>query len=499
MSDTVNQNNGDPDIQEDETIKTSQKQEETKTNEELVYEATDEVGNKPYNKPQEKKTSPPKKKQTRKKKNVNVGKDEDTEYIVDKVKEKTDEPTEDSDNDIMIEEGDIDDTKKSRKVEIDESPEEETSDNKKRLRFFRRKTNADLMNLRDLDLDGTDITKISSKRLDAEESDYVDKISDVMNMVNMARVTTIPMVSSGYSMDISAYNYSDLLNINRYIANNEISYVAQQETIIHSIFKHIKRFSCGKMDEETWLEKTYLPDMAMSFFGAYDSSSPGENPYNIRCKHCNHLFELRKPNDEIVCYTDDRVTQKDINLLLKTTNLSIEDAVDSIPVSKYVTKTVISSVLPETKVIVERKIPNLMDYLTMLNAIARLENHSLEDIEDPESPSFFILNMLLYINKLKIPVQDKKRSTPDDIKYTYHHITNKNDIAEFICSLSPNDTSKLFEGEEIAKLVSFQPVKFRIEGDHCEKCKEPLGNIRLDMKNIFFGYTRQVIYATMNL
>jgi hypothetical protein len=392
------------------------------------------------------------------------------------------------------------------KVEIEKETDEDQEKAKYIIEEYK-KTN--LQNVRNTSRQGTDkVLKLMQRlNVDLPNLELLDieaiqdqnfqktYINSANSMLATPRVTRSIHPFSGFYSEIGAYNEFDLVSINRDISN-ETDYVRQQTLIYTSIFDHIRYTSFkAKPTFDEWATALLLPDLNSLFFALYDANYPGINPYEATCNRCGADLNLKVHNDDLACHINKGFTDDYVKELLyvkdrkKLTNIFSE---------KYDNK-VDRHKLPVTGIVVEFELPTLSTYLKTIDAISSLissnniYNINVADIDDPRSPAYNLLRILLYVKRIALPVPKypDEKAPPEEqvVKVKYIAMKDRVQTIGILMQLNRQDYRELFRVKEVKELAGLRGIDYYIKDVQCENpdCKATLFPLYIDPKRVFFS------------
>jgi len=223
--------------------------------------------------------------------------------------------------------------------------------------------------------------------------------------------------------------------------------------------------SIVKPSYSEWLKITSINDFDTLLFGLYSQTFPDTNNFEITCGHCGNNTDVEIDNNSLIKVMDDEVYDK----IDEVVN-SVKDKVDL--VNKSLVNTTKRIILPESKIMVDIRIPSLHNQLTILKSVTDklLQNYS-------ESIMIMVFIKDIYM----LDIEGTRRSG----SAKYYKLGNQpKDVLDLLIKLSVND-GKYLE-KVISKRSEKHSIAYEINGAVCDKCEEELDSLEVDLRRVLF-------------
>lgn len=295
----------------------------------------------------------------------------------------------------------------------------------------------------------------------------VDEARTISNKENFDYIRTsdptyqIVLNQSAYIADVKSLKFKDIFALSNSVSNTYSS----AQTKYQTYFRSIAHNSLGVSDFETWSKITSLYDVPTIEFGIFNQTFPGDTEFDIKCSHCGQTMRnIAISNDYLISTKDDSAYERlndvinDMNDLKKIKEYSLVNKIDRFQ-------------LPSSKAIIDIRIPAIKDYLDLLSQVP---DDKIQLIDN-------YIDVLLFIKDVFII---DIVATKEDGKPVFVPLTSKNDILEFLKGMSLDDVQKL--NKEIGNKDEKYRIDYQIKSFPCTNCKNPTGNINIDIETLLF-------------
>lgn len=335
---------------------------------------------------------------------------------------------------------------------------------------------------------------------------YINLTNAKDSIVSDHRTTRVPLILSGYYIDIKDYSMGEIASIVRMEANEDMSFVRKFQEELVSIYNHIfwtslDKENGGPISFDEWLKVTKFGDLNMLFYGAYDSTFPGKSSYNITCNRCHYTSVVEVENKNL-CY----MMQNRNDPILKDT--FIRDVMTGKLPTDSLKKTLVytkANTVWDQKLIEPQKIrvgycsPSLRDiieYLSIFEELFSEEDIDFEVIMDEGKDGHNLLTLYTLIRNITVPIVKGKNADgkniisfmkiDTDVDDYNTRMENRRYIVKILKSLPESSFTQLFTGHEVAERKRVKGIINIIKNFNCENCHTSSGNVIIDMRMGFF-------------
>jgi hypothetical protein len=354
------------------------------------------------------------------------------------------------------------------------------------------------------------IEKIVAKDLDAttDKAFQEQYLNPINSPVVSRRITRSPCLLSGYYVEVTAYNYSDLFSLIRNATNPDLKYLTRFTEELKNIYNHISYTSMTGYEGisfDDWVKSTLMPDLSQCWFGAFDATFPGTSPYALTCgvPNCGHEFVISRDNKELNFLLQKGLKYDFLHKVLR--ELIPAKDIQSTDLYKEA-HSLYEKLLPEYQYKVSYGIPSIMDVLEWLMVFEEVLNEQFDDftgLVDETKPEHNVLKMYTYIKKLAVPTISGQNEDGRDI-ITYIGLdTTVNDevkrmnarrnILRFLNNLPKNIFRELFTGKEVREKLRLQGIIHMLHNIKCPNCGTTLERIRIDIVDTFFTEAERTV------
>lgn len=405
-------------------------------------------------------------------------------------------------------------------IKIDIVVDEETGENKKvekheiKKTFMPTRRNIDHKTLSSIKVEEIK-SKITKSAKDIQEDEnFLEMFKTMLNPIQSAFTSTVPLISSGMSVEIRPFTYNNLnklmASLNKiYMAEGKyeeesdggitdiesrkkINYniIARENLILESIYDKIAYFSCGKLTLEEFKKKLMLSDFKQLMFGAYQATFPKSNPYSVLCNSCGTRNQVTLNNRDLLWKINKSITEKDQDMFSGRSKqlFTIEEATKQCKFTNYSLLNEYCIVTEPLKAVVWLKNPSIDKWFSTMEAIVRTDpqiNINTEFSDRGYGLDFVLL--LPYIDSLHIPSIDKKK--PGELNVSFPRTFSDNEIVKLVLELSPSDIVSILNSEEYLKIrLATTPASLYLPSTKCKNaaCKKTIESSLLNPRSIFF-------------
>ncbi|MBR1818095.1 MAG: hypothetical protein IJ772_04525 [Bacilli bacterium] len=352
---------------------------------------------------------------------------------------------------------------------------------------------------------------------------YITQESASSSPVVAPRITRVPMILSGYYVELKNFTYTEMADYARKIQEPNITFKEKLIRELDAIYSHIVWTSFMKRGEvlnyDEFLSKTKFGDYLQLHFGMYDASFPGTTSWTITCSRCKHQFLIQKTSKQL-CYllnnrNDTVLSDKFLHDVL-IQKVSVNEMKNT-RIYQFANSMYSDKVIYPNNIKVGYESPSMVDILETLDILE--ESYSTDfpdtgDIMDSNKPNYTILLLLCSIHKLWVPLvagQDKDgkniiRFHELDATFkgnTEAHVDERVKARKYIIatlmSLPEEQFAELFTGRDVRLRVKAEGIRHFINNIECPNCGSRIGNIPIDMRDSFFGRTTEIAQSTNSM
>lgn len=264
---------------------------------------------------------------------------------------------------------------------------------------------------------------------------------------------------SCYIAQMEGLNYSDLVALK----NSSAGIYSAKQRLYKTIYSKINTTSLGNIDFKTFLDITTLFDMESLIYGVYCQTFEDETEFNVTCAHCGNTINVKFTNNQLIFTKDDKVYGR-----IKETIQSVHNPMEAR--KKSVLNEVKRVILPESKIIIDLKIPSLSDQLDLLSKMNEEKARAIEDI----------VNVVFFTKEMFKPdLGSFLNGKPAWVK-----VANPRQYIPEISGLSYEDQKYL--NKEMEEFVGKYRVDYAVPSFKCSNCEQPTGDIQILMEQMLF-------------
>lgn len=288
-------------------------------------------------------------------------------------------------------------------------------------------------------------------------------LKDIQNfefVLNNKSKTQIVANQSNYIAYMESLTYNEIAAL----TNSTLDDYSAQLLLAQTIYSKINTTTVGKMKFDEWTNITSFYDIDNFLYGIYLETFPGDTKFSITCGNCQEKIDAVINNDTLISSKNDGSTIN-VQQILNNKN-SREELLNSSLVNHKE-----RIVLPNSKIIMDIKIPTIKKHLDILGSINKNSKEKTQHI----------LSIMMFLDKvLMIDVeQSMKNNAP-----CYYEITEREKIARIISQLSFQDAQMVTKF--INEFIDKHALVYKIKSFKCPKCQDDIGDITIDMETLLF-------------
>lgn len=295
--------------------------------------------------------------------------------------------------------------------------------------------------------------------LDDFSVDNFDAFNGMEFTINGKPTTETVCNQSCYIAEMEGLTYGDLVSLQ----NSTASLYSAKQRLYKTIYSKINTTSLGNLDYDTFLKVTSLFDMESLTYGVYCQTFEDETEFSVTCAHCGNTINVKFKNSQLIQATDDEVFGR-IRETIETVH-NPQEALKKSLLSK--TERII---LPDSKIIVDMKIPSLSDQLGLLST---LNESKAENIKP-------IINLVFFIRSMYVPDMGSFLNQ----KPAWVKVNNSREYIAKLANLSFKDQEIL--NDKMNEFVTKYRVDYAVPSFTCNSCNKPTGNIDVVMDQLLF-------------
>lgn len=384
--------------------------------------------------------------------------------LEEKVEKTEDEPAFKEEDDLIFNnDGSIDGDEIAAPVEISDGSEflEEKSSTERELYYQSYAGKIETKNRASKFLDNMPIDLNTIEITSERDRPALKKADDLRILFDITPTFLVVCCQSGYRAHMAGLT----LNEKNGLLNSTSDLFDSKNRLFQTIYNKIVSMSFPKPSYNDWLKITSFSDVNTLLFGIYCQTFIDNNEFDITCNNCNKVTSVTVDNNSLVEARDKEMFGEKFNEIIANVQ-TIEDLKNI----SLLYKTNRTS-LPESKLVVDIRIPSLYDYLSLLR---KANPDIVSKYADSFSALMFIENMYI-INT---------EATKREGRYIFYPETDNGRRLGILNKLSVNDGDIL--AEEIEDKLSKYRIGYEIHNVECMHCKQQLKNIPVDLEQILF-------------
>ena len=282
-------------------------------------------------------------------------------------------------------------------------------------------------------------------------------------------VFKVAALQSGYTAEMGALSFEDITRLQ----TASVDAYAARMKLLRTVYGRIKQFSCEHIKFQDWLKQTAQGDYDTLMYGLYAATYPGDNEFDVRCRHCGHENKLTANVGALARVAGDDVYGEIRKLLDPATDF--RGAIQGSLVGHIVQRK-----LPKSGVIAEVRNPSMQDYLDNVQWFVQNQDRQTGNLPDQLAGSETVQTLTMYVPRLLVPIPGGSQ---------YAAVSDKDQRASLIRRLSQADGRALVDAvdEQSKKLdVSYQLPDF-----NCRGCGKKNDELFLDFETLLFIKLRE--------
>ena len=306
-----------------------------------------------------------------------------------------------------------------------------------------------------------ELSKKKAKKVDISQINIVDK-NELEKEKELKRAMfgnkaafQIVAAQSGYMAKVLPLVHKDTVNL-LYTNVDQYQY---KKMVYQTVWEKIYETSVGKMDFNTWLQRTSAEDLETFMYGIYCATFQNEGTFSFSCTNCGETSDFVVNNRNLIKVADSKKMQSLIEDIAK-------NAIDEKTMEEFsiVGKTEAFE-LPDSKIIVEFRTPSLADILSILKNVP----------EETLARKQQNLIAASYTKRILIPAE----------KGGYIEITDKERLLKMLDGLTIDDSREM--QNTILERVNENRITYSIKNIKCPHCGEVVKELPIVVEDILFS------------
>jgi hypothetical protein len=279
----------------------------------------------------------------------------------------------------------------------------------------------------------------------------------------------IAALQSGYTAEMGALAFEDISRIQA----SAVDAHAARIKLLRTLHARIQEFSCGQVKFQDWLKVTAQGDYDTLMYGLYAATYPGENEFDVRCRHCGHDNKVIVDVGQLARVESDDVYAEIRKLLDPKTDF--KGAIQNSLVGRTVQRK-----LPQSGIIAEIRNPSIQDYLDGVQWFVNAQDRNTGALPTEIAGAEVIRTLTMYVPRLLVPAKGGSQYLPVD---------GQTERAQLIGRLPRADGQALTDAvdEETKKLE----VSYSLPAYNCGACSKRNEDLFLDFEALLFIKLRE--------
>lgn len=273
----------------------------------------------------------------------------------------------------------------------------------------------------------------------------------------------VAALQSGYTAVLGALNFEDITRLQSASLDNH----AAKMKLLRTLHSRVVEFSCDPIPFDTWVRSTAQGDFDTLMYGLYAATYPGENEFEVGCRHCGHENKLTVPVGHLARAASDDVYQEIARLLDPATDY--KGAVKTSLVGLTVQRK-----LPVSGIVVEIRNPSMLDYLDNVQWFVEKQDARTGMLPEAMAGSEVQQTLLMYVPRLLVPVGNGR----------YAAVTEPGKRSSILRKLDKTDGRALIDAVDAQS--SKLEVNYMLPKFNCRGCGKANDDLMLDFERLLF-------------
>ena len=279
----------------------------------------------------------------------------------------------------------------------------------------------------------------------------------------------VAALQSGYTAEIGPLAFEDISRIQA----SAVDAHASRMKLLRTLHSRIQQFSCGNIKFQDWLKQTAQGDYDTLMYGLYASTYPGENDFDVNCRHCGHQNKITVDVGQLARVESDDVYAEIRKLLDPKTDF--KGAIQNSLVGRTIQRK-----LPQTGIIAEIRNPSMQDYLDGVQWFVNAQDRNTGMLPSEIAGAEVIRTLSMYVHRMLVPVNGGAQYLP---------VEGQLERSQLIGRLPRADGQALTDAvdEETKKLE----VSYSLPAYNCSGCGKRNEDLFLDFEALLFIKLRE--------
>jgi len=279
----------------------------------------------------------------------------------------------------------------------------------------------------------------------------------------------VAALQSGYTAEFGALNFEETARLQA----SAVDAHASRVKLLRVVHGRVHEFSCGAIKFEDWLKLTAQGDYDTLLYGLYAATYPGENEFEVRCRHCGHENKVIVPVGSMARIEGAGVMDE-IKRLLDPSS-GYKGAITNSLVGRRVQRK-----LPETGIVVEITNPSLQDYLDGVQWFVQAQDRATGELPANLAGAETIRTLVMYVPRALIPMPGTNQ---------YVELKGSAQLAQLIGKLSRADGQALVDAVDAE--VKDLNVSYQLPAFNCGSCGKRNEDLVVDFETLLFFKLRE--------
>jgi DNA-directed RNA polymerase subunit RPC12/RpoP len=281
----------------------------------------------------------------------------------------------------------------------------------------------------------------------------------------------VAALQSGYTAELTALAFED---ISRIQASSVDAHAARMK-LLRTLHSRIAEYSCGPIKFQDWLKQTAQGDYDTLMYGLYAATYPGENEFDVRCRHCGHDNKISVEVGQLARVESNDVYGEIRKLLDPKTDF--KGAIQNSLVGRTVQRK-----LPQSGIIVEIRNPSMQDYLDGVQWFVNAQDKTTGSLPPDIAGAEVIRTLTMYVPRILVPAPAGSNYLP---------VTDQGARANLIGRLPRADGQALTDAVD-AESKRLE-VSYTLPDYNCASCGKKNEELFLDFEALLFIKLREKV------
>lgn len=279
----------------------------------------------------------------------------------------------------------------------------------------------------------------------------------------------VAALQSGYTAEMAPLAFQEITRLQ----SSSVDAYAARMKLLRTLYDKIHAFSCPTMSFQDWLKQTAQGDYDTVMYGLYAATYPGDNEFDVRCRHCGHDNKITANVGALARVESDDVYAQIKHLLDPKTDF--KGAIQNSLVGHTIQRR-----LPMSGIIAEIRNPSIQDYLDSVQWFVQAQDRNTGMLPDQLAGAETIRTLGMYVTRLLVPVPGTSNFVP---------VNALNDRLSLIGRLADEDGKALTAAvdEENTRLN----ISYQLPDYNCGGCGKKNGDLFLDFEALLFIKLRE--------